>query len=200
MPTTMNPAERIRHNFDESLSTISACAGTLAEPLAAAAQCIIDALLAGNKVLACGNGGSAADAQHFTSELLNRFVAERPPLPAVALTADNATLTAIANDYHYDQVFAKQVTALGQPGDVLLVLTTSGNSKNVLRAIEAAHEREMHCIALSGRDGGKLSQMLYEGDIDVCVPASSTARIQEVHKIAIHCLCDVIDSHLLGQP
>lgn len=195
----MNPTERVADNFRESVRTISSCVDLIAGPVAAAAQAIVDALLDDNRILACGNGGSAADAQHFTSELLNRFLAERPPLPAIALTADCATLTSIANDYDYNQVFSKQVLALGQPGDILLAITTSGNSENVMRAVTAAQERGMSCVALNGRDGGKLAHMLNERDVEVRVPSTSTARIQEVHGIVIHCICDLVDIHLLGQ-
>ncbi len=149
-------------------------------------------------MLACGNGGSAGDAQHFSSEMLNRFEHERPGLPAIALTTDTSTLTSIANDYAFDQVFAKQLRALGQPGDVLLAISTSGNSANVLAAAAAAHELDMWVVALTGRDGGRLKPMLRPGDIEIRVPAESTARIQEVHLLAIHCLCDLIDTQLLG--
>ena len=159
---------------------------------------MFDAIIAGHKILACGNGGSASDALHFSAELQNRFEAERLPLPGLALTADAATITAIANDYNYDQVFAKQIKAIGQPGDVLLAITTSGNSDNILRAVEAAHERELICVALNGKDGGNLSPLLGPNDINICVQSHSTARIQEVHGIIIHCFCDLIDRHLLG--
>jgi D-sedoheptulose 7-phosphate isomerase len=160
---------------------------------------MIQALLTDRKILVCGNGGSAADAQHFSAELLNRFERERPGLPAISLTTDTSTLTAIANDYHFDDIFAKQVRALGQSGDVLLGITTSGNSRNVIRAVEAAHERDMICVALNGREGGEMTTVLTGNDVNICVPGSSTARIQEVHGIAIHCLCDLIDYQLLGQ-
>jgi D-sedoheptulose 7-phosphate isomerase len=156
-------------------------------------------LLAGRKIMACGNGGSAADAQHFSAELVNRFERERPPLAAIALTTDTSTLTSIGNDYHFDEIFSKQVRALGQPGDVLLGITTSGNSRNVLRALEAAHERDVRCVILSGRDGGAAASLALESDVTICVRAQSTARIQEVHGIVIHCLCDLIDHQLLGQ-
>jgi D-sedoheptulose 7-phosphate isomerase len=153
----------------------------------------------GGKVLACGNGGSAADAQHFAAEFVGRFERERPELGAIALTTDSSILTAIANDYSYDQVFAKQVRALGQSGDVLLAITTSGNSANVLLAIEAAHERDMTVVALTGRGGGKMHQALRETDVHICVPHERTARIQEVHLLAIHCICDGVDIQLLGE-
>ncbi len=190
---------RVKHHFEQSMQTLREAMEPLAPRIAAAAECMSRALLADHKILACGNGGSAADAQHFSAELLNRFERERPGLPGIALTTDTSTLTSIANDYHFDEVFAKQIRALGQAGDVLLGITTSGNSPNVLRAIEAAHERRMPCVALTGRDGGKLAGLLAGDDIHICVGARSTARIQEVHAVVIHCLCDLIDQQLLGQ-
>jgi D-sedoheptulose 7-phosphate isomerase len=172
---------------------------SLAPVVAAAAERMAQALLADRKILICGNGGSAADAQHLSAELLNRFERERPGLPAIALTTDTSTLTSIANDYDFMSVFSKQVRALGQAGDVLVGITTSGHSPNVLRAVEAAHERGVSCVLLNGRDGGPLAAMLHPGDVNICVPGPSTARIQEVHGIVIHCLCDLIDHQLLGQ-
>ena len=157
-----------------------------------------DCLLNNGKILSCGNGGSAGDAQHFSSEMLNRFEMERPGLPAMALTTDSSTLTSIANDYCYEDIFSKQVRALGQPGDCLLAISTSGNSENVLRAVQAAHERNVQVVALTGRDGGKMAGIYREGDVELRVPATSTARIQEVHLLVIHCLCDLIDRRLLG--
>ncbi len=195
----MDLISRINQNFQESISTKQIAADLLAEPLAPAAQMITRCLLGGGKVLSCGNGGSAGDAQHFSSEMLNRFEMERPGLPAVALTTDSSTLTSIANDYSYDQIFSKQVSALGQPGDILLAISTSGNSANVNRAIEAAHEREMHVIALSGKQGGDMVALLTSDDVEIRVPSDSTARIQEVHLLAIHCICDLVDHQLLGQ-
>jgi len=159
---------------------------------------MVKCLLANGKILACGNGGSAADAQHFSAELLNRFERERPGLAAIALTTDTSTLTAIANDYEYEQVFSKQLSALGQAGDVLLGISTSGNSKNVARAVSAAHEREMRVVALTGRGGGEIGNLLASEDVHICVPHSQTARIQEVHLLTLHCLCDGIDCMLLG--
>jgi D-sedoheptulose 7-phosphate isomerase len=149
-------------------------------------------------VLACGNGGSAADAQHFAAEFVGRFERERPELGAIALTTDSSIITAIANDYSYEQIFSKQVRALGQSGDVLLAITTSGSSPNVLAAIQAAHERDMTVVALTGKGGGKMSQTLRETDVHICVPHDRTARIQEVHLLAIHCICDGVDAQLLG--
>lgn len=195
----MDLISRIKQNFHASINTKQAAADMLAEPLATAAQMITQCLLGGGKILSCGNGGSAGDAQHFSSEMLNRFEMERPGLPAVALTTDSSTLTSIANDYSYDQIFSKQVSALGQQGDILLAISTSGNSTNVNRAIEAAHEREMQVIALSGKQGGDMASALTADDVEIRVPSDSTARIQEVHLLAIHCICDLVDHQLLGQ-
>ena len=193
-------AERVRTLFDASIATLQAAREDLVPSISAAAARMIRALLSDRKILACGNGGSAADAQHFSSELLNRFERERPALPVIALTTDSSTLTSIANDYSFEEIFSKQVRALGQAGDVLLAISTSGNSPNVLRAIEAAHERGLVVVAMSGRDGGKIHGLLNGEDVHICVRASSTARIQEVHGLVIHCLCDLIDQQLLGQP
>jgi D-sedoheptulose 7-phosphate isomerase len=191
--------ERIQQHFRDSAAIKLAAMETLAVPIAAAVDTMFAALANSNKILACGNGGSAADAQHFAAELIGRFERERPGLPALALTTDASVLTAVANDYAYDQVFAKQVRALGQPGDVLLAITTSGNSANVLAAIQEAHEREMVVIALTGKGGGDVNAMLADTDIHLCVPNDRTARIQEVHLLTIHCLCDGIDAMLLGE-
>lgn len=189
---------RVKQNFHDSIKTTEAAIESLTPLITAAGTVMIDSLLSEGKILVCGNGGSAADAQHFSAELLNRFERERPGLPAFALTTDASTLTSIANDYHFDDVFAKQVRALGKSGDVLLAITTSGNSPNVIRAVRAAHERGMICVALNGRSGGKLTSELQAADINLCVAGASTARIQEVHGIIIHCLCDLIDFQLLG--
>jgi D-sedoheptulose 7-phosphate isomerase len=194
----MDLAERVAQLFEASIQAKRTAAPVLAQPIANAARLIVSRLLQGGKILSCGNGGSAADAQHFSSELLNRFEQERPGLPAVALTTDASTLTSIANDYHYDQVFAKQVRALGHPGDILVAITTSGSSPNLLTAVEAAHEKDMDVVGLTGRDGGELARRLFPDDIEIRVPADSTARIQEVHSLVIHCLCDLIDRQLLG--
>jgi D-sedoheptulose 7-phosphate isomerase len=188
--------ERVRRHFEESIATKRA-AIVLAPAITAAAAMMTRCLLEDGKILSCGNGGSAADAQHFSSELLNRFELERPGLPAFALTTDSSTLTSIANDYAFVEVFAKQVRALGQPADVLLAISTSGNSENVARAIHAAHERGLRVVALTGRDGGAIASLLGDGDIEIRVPAERTARIQEVHLLVIHCLCDLIDAELL---
>ena len=190
---------RVRNNFQESVLTIRDSAEALTPLITHAAAHMIRALLSDHKILACGNGGSAADAQHFSAELLNRFERERPGLPGIALTTDTSTLTSIANDYHFDEVFSKQVRAIGQPGDVLLGITTSGNSRNVMRAVEAAHERDMVCVILNGRGGGEITALLRPEDVNICVAGPSTARVQEVHGLAIHCLCDLIDYQLLGQ-
>jgi D-sedoheptulose 7-phosphate isomerase len=194
----MDLKQRVAQLFADSISTKQAAAATLSEPIARAAQHIVGRLLQGGKILSCGNGGSAGDAQHFSSEMLNRFELERPGLPAIALTTDTSTLTSIANDYHFEEIFAKQVRALGQPGDLLLAISTSGNSANVLAAVEAAHEKDMDVILLSGRDGGEIANTLFSDDIEIRVPSQSTARIQEVHLLVIHCLCDLIDRQLLG--
>ena len=190
--------QRVRRHFEESIATKQA-AVVLAPAIAAAAATMTRCLLEDGKILSCGNGGSAADAQHFSSELLNRFELERPGLPAVALTTDSSTLTSIANDYAFVEIFAKQVRALGQPADVLLAISTSGNSENVARAIRAAHERGLRVVALTGRDGGAIAGLLADGDIEIRVPADRTCRIQEVHLLVIHCLCDLIDAELLDQ-
>jgi D-sedoheptulose 7-phosphate isomerase len=195
----MDLINRINNNFQDSISTKQLAADMLAEPIAKAGQLMTQCILAGGKILSCGNGGSAGDAQHFSSEMLNRFEMERPGLPAIALTTDSSTITSIANDYSYDVIFSKQVTALGQQGDILLAISTSGNSTNVIRAIDAAHERDMLVVALTGKQGGSLTLQLKPEDVEVRAPSDSTARIQEVHLLVIHCLCDLIDHQLLGQ-
>ncbi len=191
---------RIQAHFRESIQTKINAAEALAEPIAQATTLIVNALLEGHKVLTCGNGGSAGDATHFSSELLNRFERERPPLPAIALTTDTSTLTSIANDYRYEEIFSKQIRALGQASDVLMAISTSGQSPNILRAIEAAHARGMCVVALTGKDGGPLATLLKEGDVEIRVPSHRTARIQETHLLIIHCLCDLIDNNILGEP
>lgn len=194
----MNLAERVQQNFTESAQTVLMAAEPLAEPIARAADAMVQALLSDGKILACGNGGSAADAHLFVSAMVNRFERERPGLAAVSLTHATATLTSIANDHDYSLVFARQVAALGNPGDILLAISTSGYSSNVLEAVTTAHEKEMRVVAVTGRDGGDLADMLHEEDVLICVPAETTARIREVHLLAIHCLCDCIDNLLLG--
>lgn len=196
----MDLSTHVKKIFNDSIQTQITAADTLSEVIANAAQIMVDALLNNHKILACGNGGSAADAQHFSAEMLNRFESERPSLPAIALTTDTSTITSIANDYHYNEVFSKQIKALGQPGDVLLALTTSGNSKNIIDAIVAAHHRQMHVIALTGQNGGAVPPLLQSTDIEIRIPSESTARIQETHGIVIHCLCDIIDRQLFKTP
>ena len=194
----MDLISRINKNFQDSISTKQLASEVLAEPISRAAQIITQSFLNGGKVLSCGNGGSAGDAQHFSSEMLNRFEMERPGLPAVALTTDSSTITSIANDYSYDLIFSKQVTALGHAGDILLAISTSGNSDNVNKAIDAAHDREMTVIALDGKSGGEMTEKLSLNDVEICVPSESTARIQEVHLLVIHCICDLVDHQLMG--
>ncbi len=195
----MDLSKRITHLFNTSIETKQHCLPLLLSPISESAQIMVNTLLEGGKILCCGNGGSAADAQHFSSEMLNRFERERPGLPAIALTTDSSTMTSIANDYAYQEIFAKQIAALGHPGDVLLAISTSGNSLNVLRGIETAKEQQMKVIALTGRDGGKIAPLLHEEDREIRVDSNITARIQEVHLLSIHCLCDLIDTQLLGE-
>jgi D-sedoheptulose 7-phosphate isomerase len=191
-------AERVAAHFADSAQLKLAAAPALAVPIARAAAAMGAALQAGGKVLACGNGGSAADAQHFAAELVNRFERERAPLAAIALTTDSSTLTSIANDYGYEQVFEKQLRALARKGDVLLAISTSGNSPSVLAAMRAARELGVRIVALTGRGGGKMGAALGAEDLHVCVPHERTMRIQEVHLLALHCLCDGIDFQLFG--
>ena len=194
----MNTIERISGHFQASIATKQAALESLVPAIDEAGSLIARHLRDGGKVLSCGNGGSAGDAQHFSSELLNRFEMERPPLAGIALTTDSSTLTSIANDYSYDDVFAKQVYGLGTSKDVLLAISTSGNSQNVIRAMDAAHERSMRIVSLTGKDGGDMAGIMEEGDIEIRVPSDITARIQEVHLLVIHCLCDLIDHQLFG--
>jgi D-sedoheptulose 7-phosphate isomerase len=195
----MDLTSRIHKQFDDSVQLKQRSKDVLTLPIAAAAEAMATCLKHDGKVLSCGNGGSAGDAQHFAAELINRFEMERPALAAVALTTDSSVLTSIANDYDYNQIFSKQVRGLGRPGDVLLAISTSGNSANVAAAITVAHERNMRVVALTGRDGGKMGTMMQEGDIHICVPDKVTARIQEVHLLALHCICDGIDQLLFGE-
>lgn len=190
--------DRIRVSFTDSIQTKIIAADTIINIIAEASEEIVQALLEGHKILTCGNGGSACDAMHFSSEMLNRFKHERPGLPAITLTCDMATITSIGNDYHFSDIFAKQIRALGQPGDVLLAFSTSGNSANIISAIKAAHDKNMVVIALTGYDGGKIPDHLLEKDIEVRVPANETARIQETHLLITHCICDIVDYRLFG--
>lgn len=196
--TPVELIDRVHQLFNASMETTAQAQTMLAEPIAAAAAGIVASLLEGGKVLSCGNGASASDAQRFSAKMIGRFERERPGLPAIALTTDSATLTAIANDHGYDEIFAMQVNAVGHPGDVLLAITTSGNSENVIRAVQAARDRQMRVIVLSGRDGGRLAQLLQEGDIEIRAPSESAIRVQELHLLIIHCLCDLVDQQLLG--
>lgn len=194
----MNLIDRIKHNFNESIQTKILAADTITNSIADAGTMLTKCLVDDGKILACGNGGSAADAQHFSGELLNRFETERPGLPAISLTTDTSTLTSIANDYHYDEVFSKQVKALAQPGDILLAISTSGNSGNIIQAVHAAHDRSTRVIALTGKEGGELASILNGDDIEIRAPSKVTSRIQETHILIIHCLCDIIDKQLFS--
>lgn len=194
----MNLIEHINDIFQQSVQQQMESLPLVAEPIARSAELIVLRLLEGGKLLTCGNGGGAGIAQHFSALMLNRFERERPGLPAIALSADSVTLTAIANDYDYDEVFAKQIRTLGHPGDLLLTITTSGQAENVNAAITAAHERQMRVIALNGGDGGRLPGLLQEGDEEIRIPGESTARILEGQLLVIHCLCDLIDKQLIG--
>jgi phosphoheptose isomerase len=192
----MNSIEVVKNNFAESIATKQAAVESAAPAIAGAAAAMISTLAAGGKVLSCGNGGSAADAQHFSSELVNRYETDRPGLAAIALTTDSSTLTSVANDMNFHDIFARQVEALGRPGDTLLAISTSGNSENILKAIKAARSRDMQVISLSGRDGGQAASLLTDADIGICIAGPSTARIQEVHILVIHCLCDLVDKQI----
>ncbi|MBM5573600.1 MULTISPECIES: phosphoheptose isomerase [Deefgea] len=194
----MDLIQRVQQHFVESIEAKQLSMGALSPAIAIAAEKIVQSLIADGKILACGNGGSAADAQHFAAEMVGRFERERPGLPAIALTTDSSALTAIANDYDFDLVFSKQVHALGRAGDILLAISTSGNSANVISAIHAAHDRNMVVLAFTGRDGGQIADLLTGDDVHLCVPHPRTARIQEVHITAIHALCDAVDFMLLG--
>ncbi|MCS0614485.1 phosphoheptose isomerase [Massilia kyonggiensis] len=191
--------QRILAHFQESAELKMKSATLLAQPISQAIELMFNALSNGNKILSCGNGGSAGDSQHFAAELVGRFERERFPLPAIALTTDTSIITAVGNDYSFNEIFSKQVQAFGQAGDILLAISTSGNSGNVLAAVEAALEREMRVVALTGKDGGKIAQMLTDADVHINVPHSRTARIQEVHLVAIHSICDGLDVALFGE-
>ena len=191
--------QRIQQQFFDSADLMYAAAEVLSKPLAEAVEALVGCITAGGKVLVCGNGGSASDAQHFAAEFVGRFERERPGLAALALTTDTSILTAIGNDYDFNSIYSKQVQALGNPGDVLIAISTSGNSGNVLAAVAAAHAKDMTVVALTGRSGGKLGALLADTDVHICVPHDRTARIQEVHGLALHCLCDAVDQQLLGE-
>lgn len=194
----MDLAQRIARQFEDSARNCQVSAQVLLEPISRGIGLMFEALSNDHKILACGNGGSAADAQHFAAELIGRFERERLPLAAIALSTDTSIMTAVANDYSFEQIFAKQVTGLGRAGDVLFAISTSGNSRNVIAAIEAAFARDMHVVALTGKGGGAIGELLRDRDVHICVPHDRTARIQEVHLLVLHCLCDGIDWHLLG--
>lgn len=194
----MDMTSRMTSHFDDAIDTFKASARELAQPLAAGVDLLFSSLANNSRILACGNGGSAADAQHFIAELVGRFERDRLPLAGIALNTDTSILTAVGNDYGFDAVFERQVSALGQPGDVLVAISTSGNSPNVINAIQAAHEREMFVIALTGKGGGIIGTRLLDTDIHLCVPHDRTMRIQEVHIVLLHALCDGIDALLLG--
>jgi D-sedoheptulose 7-phosphate isomerase len=191
--------QRIQQQFFDSADLMYAAADVLSKPIAEAVEAVMGCITAGGKLMVCGNGGSASDAQHFAAEFVGRFERERPGLAALALTTDTAILTAIGNDYDFNSIFSKQVQALGTPGDVLIAISTSGNSANVLAAVEAAHAKDMTVVALTGRAGGKLGALLMDTDVHICVPHDRTARIQEIHGLALHCLCDAVDQQLLGE-
>ena len=195
----MSQTENLKKHFEEGIELRRRMAETMPAEIAKAGEALAAALKSGRKVLSCGNGGSAADSQHFAAELVGRFERERPGLAGIALTTDTSALTAIANDYHYDQVFSKQVLALGQAGDFLLGISTSGNSKNVIEAIKAAHTRGMHAIALTGRDGGEMGRMMRPGDFHLNVAHPRTMRVQEIHLLVVHCLCEVVDNVIFGE-
>jgi len=197
--STDNTANNVKAIFDKSINAKQNAKDILNAPITTAIETMVNALKNGNKILSCGNGGSAADAQHFAAELVCRFERERPALAAIALTVDTSALTAISNDYHYDETFARQIDALAKPGDVLLAISTSGFSQNVVRAVEQAHEQGMLVVALTGRDGGQVAKLLSKDDIEIRVPSESTARIQEIHLLTIHCLCDQIDELLFPE-
>jgi D-sedoheptulose 7-phosphate isomerase len=194
----MSDLQRIISHFEESIAVKQQAMAMLAPQIEQAGQLMVTALDKGGKILSCGNGGSAGDSQHFSAELLNRFELERPGLAGIALTTDSSTLTSIANDYAYEQIFSKQVLALGNDGDCLLAISTSGNSANVTHAVQAAHQKNMRVVAMTGCDGGQIRQILAADDVEICVPSNRTARIQEVHLVIIHCLCDSIDQAFFG--
>ncbi len=195
----INIENRINQHFQDSIATKQRVVAALTPQIAAASQAMVDCLKNGGKILACGNGGSAGDSQHFAAELVGRFEREREELAAIALTTDSSILTAVANDYSFDEIFSKQVRALGKPGDILFGISTSGNSKNVVAAIDAAHAKGMNIVGMTGRSGGKIAGQLKAGDVLLNVDSQITARIQEVHLLTLHCLCDAIDNLMFGE-
>ena len=195
----MNPDQRIARHFQDSIDTKQRVVATLTPQIVAASHAMVDCLKKGGKILSCGNGGSAADAQHFAAELVGRFERERQELAAIALTTDSSILTAVGNDYSFDEIFSKQVRALGKPGDILFAISTSGNSKNVTAAIDAAHLKGLHVIGMTGRGGGKVASLMQSGDVLLNVDSQVTTRIQEVHLLILHCLCDAIDNLMFGE-
>ena len=196
----MDRLGKVKQIFDDSIALKTEAAFALGPKIVEAADSILECLMENSKVMACGNGGSAADAQHFSSEMLNRFERERPGLAAIALTTDASTITSIANDCQFADIFSKQIRALGRPGDVVLAFSTSGESHNIVGAIDAAHDQDARVVLVSGRDGGEAARNLHNRDVEIRVPSSSTARIQEVHLMVVHCICDLVDHHLLGYP
>lgn len=195
----MDASLRVKNRFEESVQTLSEAAQVLAPLIAIAAETTADALLNDGKILTCGNGASATGAQHFTTTMLNRFHIERPALPAIALTADATTLTSIADDYQFAEVFSKQIRALGQPGDILLAISQSGSSHNIIHAVDAAHDRKMRVVALTGQDGGRITELLQQDDVEIRAPSWTSAYIHEIHLTTIHAICDLIDRRLLGE-
>lgn len=195
----INLENRITQHFQDSVDTKKRVAAALTPHIAAAARLMVDALKGGGKILACGNGGSAGDSQHFAAELVGRFEREREELAAIALTTDSSILTAVGNDYSFDEIFSRQVRGLGKPGDVLFAISTSGNSKNVVAAIEAAQRKGMHIVGMTGRSGGKIASLIESGDVLLNVDSQVTTRIQEVHLLVLHCLCDAIDNLMFGE-
>lgn len=194
----MNPIRRVQDNFRESIEISIKSSDLLAQAIAGASQLMITCLLGEHRIYTCGNGGSAADAQRFSSQMVNRFEVERPGLPAISLNSDTSAITSIANDYQYADIFSKQIRALGQPGDILLAISASGESHNIIHAIDASHERQMDVIALTGREGGQIADLIQKNDIEIRVPSWSSPRIQEIHTVIINCLCDLVDHQLLG--
>jgi D-sedoheptulose 7-phosphate isomerase len=194
----MDPIRRVQDNFRESVETSIKSSDLLAQPIARASQLMISCLLGERRIYSCGNGGSAAEAQRFSAQMINRFEVERPGLPAISLNSDTSAITSIANDYQYADIFSKQIRALGQPGDILLAISTSGESHNIIHAIDASHERQMDVIALTGREGGQIADLIQKNDIEIRVPSWSSPRIQEIHTVIINCLCDLVDHQLLG--